>query len=150
MAPKSPKRSARKVIVKRVTTPRSERARRREDERAADEEDDVEDEIEEEESADLPIRGVDGLSTEELRRFMDAMGIWSKLTPDARSALNSFPLQTVARADELTHEDQVTKIASLIDNFIEPCLDRETFDICLLYTSPSPRDAHESRMPSSA
>ena len=23
-------------------------------------------------------------------------------------------------------------------------------DICLLYTSPSPRDAHESRMPSSA
>ena len=25
-----------------------------------------------------------------------------------------------------------------------------TFDICLLYTSPSPRDAHESRMPSSA
>ena len=24
------------------------------------------------------------------------------------------------------------------------------FKICLLYTSPSPRDAHESRMPSSA
>nr|BDD44042.1 hypothetical protein 1 [Halomonadaceae bacterium] len=24
------------------------------------------------------------------------------------------------------------------------------FQICLLYTSPSPRDAHESRMPSSA
>ena len=23
-------------------------------------------------------------------------------------------------------------------------------DVCLLYTSPSPRDAHESRMPSSA
>ena len=23
-------------------------------------------------------------------------------------------------------------------------------DLCLLYTSPSPRDAHESRMPSSA
>ena len=29
---------------------------------------------------------------------------------------------------------------------------RKTFrnEICLLYTSPSPRDAHESRMPSSA
>ena len=26
----------------------------------------------------------------------------------------------------------------------------ELFEICLLYTSPSPRDAHESRMPSSA
>ena len=24
------------------------------------------------------------------------------------------------------------------------------YEICLLYTSPSPRDAHESRMPSSA
>ena len=27
---------------------------------------------------------------------------------------------------------------------------REEFLDCLLYTSPSPRDAHESRMPSSA
>ena len=26
----------------------------------------------------------------------------------------------------------------------------EDYGICLLYTSPSPRDAHESRMPSSA
>ena len=59
------------------------------------------------------------------------MQIWSKLTPDARSALNSLQLQTVARADELTHEDQVTRIASLIDNYIEPCLDRETFDMYL-------------------
>ena len=25
-----------------------------------------------------------------------------------------------------------------------------TYIVCLLYTSPSPRDAHESRMPSSA
>ena len=28
--------------------------------------------------------------------------------------------------------------------------DDEEVDFCLLYTSPSPRDAHESRMPSSA
>ena len=28
--------------------------------------------------------------------------------------------------------------------------DKESLDTCLLYTSPSPRDAHESRMPSSA
>ena len=27
---------------------------------------------------------------------------------------------------------------------------KEVIRICLLYTSPSPRDAHESRMPSSA
>ena len=60
---------------------------------------------------------------------MDAMDIFSKLTPDARSALNSLPLQAVTRADELTHEDQVTRIASLIDSYIEPCFDRETFDM---------------------
>ena len=62
-------------------------------------------------------------------KVMDAMDIFSKLTPDARSALNSLPLQTVARADELTHEDQVTRIALLIDSYIEPCFDRETFDM---------------------
>ena len=28
--------------------------------------------------------------------------------------------------------------------------EKETFDTCLLYTSPSPRDVEESRMPSSA
>ena len=29
-------------------------------------------------------------------------------------------------------------------------LDADRLEACLLYTSPSPRDAHESRMPSSA
>ena len=29
-------------------------------------------------------------------------------------------------------------------------IQKELGEICLLYTSPSPRDAHESRMPSSA
>ena len=128
MAPKSPKRSVRKVQAKRVTTPRDERASRREDERDADEEDD-QDEIEAEESADLRLHGIHGLSTEKLRRFTDAMHIWNKLTPDARSALNSLPLQAATRANELTHEDQVTRIASLIDRYIEPCFDRETFDM---------------------
>ena len=80
------------VVAKRAESTRSERARRREDERDADEEDHGEDEIEEEESADLPIRGVDGLSTEELRKLSDAMGILNKWMPDAFSALNSRPL----------------------------------------------------------
>ena len=31
----------------------------------------------------------------------------------------------------------------------EAILKLKNFDICLLYSSPSPRDAHESRMPSS-
>ena len=32
----------------------------------------------------------------------------------------------------------------------QPQLTATCLDLCLLYTSPSPRDAHESRMPSSA
>ena len=128
MAPKSPKRSARKVVARSVVTPRDERVRRRDDDRDADEDDD-QDEIEAEATAVLPFPGVDGLTSEEMRRFSDAMQIWSKLTPDARSALNSIPLQAVTRADEITHEDQVTRIASLIDNYVEPCFDRETFDM---------------------
>ena len=39
--------------------------------------------------------------------------------------------------------DDKEKIASALDNL-------GVDYICLLYTSPSPRDAHESRMPSSA
>ena len=48
----------------------------------------------------------------------------------------------------------------VVDNrlIIEPCNELKTAQVwiihdddrCLLYTSPSPRDAHESRMPSSA
>ena len=60
---------------------------------------------------------------------MGAMDILNKLTPDARSALNSRPLQTVARVDELSHSEQVTKIAQLVDRYVEPCFDRETFDL---------------------
>ena len=39
-------------------------------------------------------------------------------------------------------------------NSLEEALNKNiidnSFESCLLYTSPSPRDAHESRMPSSA
>ena len=40
---------------------------------------------------------------------------------------------------------QVTEKKLLDDLFLI-----EHYNVCLLYTSPSPRDAHESRMPSSA
>ena len=44
-------------------------------------------------------------------------------------------------------DDQVTLIAQCLAQLHQlPALD----GFCLLYTSPSPRDAHESRMPSSA
>ena len=37
---------------------------------------------------------------------------------------------------------------SIVNKFISICTPKSIN--CLLYTSPSPRDAHESRMPSSA
>ena len=40
---------------------------------------------------------------------------------------------------------QATTLNSVIDK-----IDVVVVVVCLLYTSPSPRDAHESRMPSSA
>ena len=53
------------------------------------------------------------------------------------------------------------KIRKLNPNFINLCLNEnlsaeitiqplKRYDICLLYTSPSPRDKRQSRMPSSA
>ena len=43
---------------------------------------------------------------------------------------------------------QVHLIGSV--NFEEACRDRDLRFTCLLYTSPSPRDKRQSRMPSSA
>ena len=101
MAPKSPKCIAPSVIAKHADTPRDERARRREDTRDADDDSDDSDETEEEESEDLHLHGVDNLSTAELRKLKDGMAILNKLTPDAISALNSRPLQTVTQVELL-------------------------------------------------
>ena len=48
----------------------------------------------------------------------------------------------------MENEDQ-EQILDAITNTIKACLITKV-DICLLYTSPSPRDKRQSRMPSSA
>ena len=45
--------------------------------------------------------------------------------------------------------DSEVDLESMWDNFKET-INNVSLEDCLLYTSPSPRDAHESRMPSSA
>ena len=45
-------------------------------------------------------------------------------------------------------EDAVSFLQNLISNDIGKV--SETYSCCLLYTSPSPRDKRQSRMPSSA
>ena len=51
---------------------------------------------------------------------------------------------------ELGHEETVKRLGSFLSD--DPPADFETLlpRICLLYTSPSPRDKRQSRMPSSA
>ena len=130
MAPRTrtPPRPVKGVLVRTPQEDREERRRRRDTKRDTEDEDE-ENETEDAEPEGLPLHGVDNLSTEELRKLMDAMGILNKLTPDAFSALNSRPLQTVKKVDELSHSDQVSKIAALVDRYVEPCFDRETFDL---------------------
>ena len=47
-------------------------------------------------------------------------------------------------------ENNVWKMSSKIEHSIFQVTQEATFRICLLYTSPSPRDLRASRMPSSA
>ena len=130
MAPRTPNRvrNVQGVIIRTPQEDREERRRPRDTQRDTEDEDE-ENETEDEEPEGLPLHGVDNLSTEELRKLMGAMDILNKLTPDAFSALNSRPLQTVKKVDELSHSDQVRKIAELVGNYLEPLFDRETLDM---------------------
>ena len=46
-------------------------------------------------------------------------------------------------------EQMINQLSGLSGNLWQ-IKEKHLKDTCLLYTSPSPRDAHESRMPSSA
>ena len=59
---------------------------------------------------------------------------------------SSLEIPRAKRVNELTDEE-ILKIREYIDQNFKVEGDLRS---CLLYTSPSPRDAHESRMPSSA
>ena len=62
----------------------------------------------------------------------------------------AYPQQNVYNMlSDLTNIERV-KAQIPDDKLKDLTFDKDTISICLLYTSPSPRDAHESRMPSSA
>ena len=70
------------------------------------------------------------------------MGGW--VTWGKHIAINVNHAQLTANLREWYPEIEIKVLDCRALNF------SETQMICLLYTSPSPRDAHESRMPSSA
>ena len=63
-------------------------------------------------------------------------------------ASNGWNVAISARRAELLNE--LSNSYENISGFPLDVTDKEKCKDCLLYTSPSPRDAHESRMPSSA
>ena len=88
---------------------------------------------------------------------VDATGsvVWSRIIEGAGLYTNSGTLHTVLDVDEtmrlLVERDLYTTNPSVLE--AHPHLEfgaLRMIHICLLYTSPSPRDTRRSRMPSSA
>ena len=77
-------------------------------------------------------------------RGYTAETLFSKFDTDGNGVLSKMEFEAALRS--IT--GQVAPQAIL--NAVFGALDRDSSGSCLLYTSPSPRDAHESRMPSSA
>ena len=64
-----------------------------------------------------------------------------------------FTQETTLRkenADRKSFRDEKTLLIMSKEGFIEVLVRVSNYKICLLYTSPSPRDKRQSRMPSSA
>ena len=59
-------------------------------------------------------------------------------------------IDELAAADGLSGADQAEKLQAILQELKIELQAWGAFSTCLLYTSPSPRDVEESRMPSSA
>ena len=69
--------------------------------------------------------------------------VQTKLIHSINGGTFTISRELITFVDSLIRQDYTEEVV-LIDNFQNPIM------ICLLYTSPSPRDATLSRMPSSA
>ena len=58
--------------------------------------------------------------------------------------VNEYQIQIIVVGYPIGLNNSENRMTNLVDQFIKE------LDTCLLYTSPSPRDVEESRMPSSA
>ena len=93
-------------------------------------------------------------------KFKDYPEFTPNLTPKQIFALGSFidwggywrDINSSILGKRLSNQHKEFKFLNDIPEhlLINPKKDYKKYNSCLLYTSPSPRDAHESRMPSSA
>ena len=91
--------------------------------------------------------GIDDVAVHIPRLFLDMADFASLRGLNAEKLRRGLGLEAMALPD--VHEDPATMGANAVAELIE----RNALDprsICLLYTSPSPRDLSTSRMPSSA
>ena len=72
-------------------------------------------------------------------------GLWTQISPDSVAPQKTRLQRLAAEAEQ---KDKV--LAAVYNCAIGRLLQSDDTDPCLLYTSPSPRDVEESRMPSSA
>ena len=98
-------------------------------------------------AADLAING-NGPLRLWLRRNQQALGGMARFKNLLQTLRQARLVVEVGR-----QKGELSSVADLVDSFLdtpqmEACPKR--FKACLLYTSPSPRDVEEARMPSSA
>ena len=80
-------------------------------------------------------------------------------TPGHKAAVNLLTRERLCAAIGISPEEYIDTLAWAMENPSEPiivdakeaeCFQNQQDSVCLLYTSPSPRDKRQSRMPSSA
>ena len=77
-------------------------------------------------------------------------GVAKRAFTDDPAQIASLHVVQVSETAKTHYHKKMTEIYYILEGEGQIELDSTLFDICLLYTSPSPRDKRQSRMPSSA
>ena len=87
------------------------------------------------------------LDPDPLQRFFELVTHWFPPEPNAEISIEGNP-EDIDESKVVSIAKHVTRVSLGVQSFRDEKL--RTLERCLLYTSPSPRDATLSRMPSSA
>ena len=106
------------------------------------------------EPGDIDAAELETLGSDDAKAFAKLVleGKWAPPTPKKKKPVKPKPKkQKRGKKAEPEEEEEAPLPPLLYCVKWEGCSHRRrSWETCLLYTSPSPRDAHESRMPSSA